>query len=187
MTGGVWQIRERAVMWILLVIILLPLVEIALFIILGSAIGLFPTLAIVIGSAILGGAMIKREQAVVQRTKEGSMSAEGRSLRPVAMAAMGIAAGFLLIAPGFLTDAMGLILLIPAVRAMILVRFAQGGSEFAIYVAGVSRRGNQRGGHGDVIEGEIVEAPSDPRPGNMPDGPPQRLPADRPRGLRRDT
>ena len=170
-------------MWLLLLIVLLPIVEIALFVTLGAALGLFWTLAIVIGSAVLGGVVIRNEQRAAEAKLGAAMADRTELSRPAALAAIGIATGFLLIAPGFLTDTLGLLLLIPAVRLLIIARFARGSSAFSVYVAGATGR-RSPSFHDDVIEGEIVDPPpepTDPQPGTprLPRGGPRGQPGNR--------
>jgi UPF0716 protein FxsA len=96
--------------------LLLPLVEIALFIVVGRAIGLFPTLALVILAAI-GGALLLRQQGlgVVERLRS-NVSAGTLPARSVFDTLVFGFAGLLLIVPGFLSDIAALVLLLPSVR-----------------------------------------------------------------------
>ncbi|EJL52243.1 protein affecting phage T7 exclusion by the F plasmid [Rhizobium sp. CF122] len=97
-------------------LLLLPLAEIAGFVLVGKAIGLWPTLALVILSFMLGMALLRRQGIGILRR----MSAEGRNgmvpgrelLRP----AMLVIASLLLMIPGFITDIVALLIFIPAVR-----------------------------------------------------------------------
>jgi UPF0716 protein FxsA len=99
-----------------LILIALPMVELALLIKTGQAIGVWATLGLVVGAGVLGAAIIAHQGlSVVQRTQQAL--AEGRPpVAPVLDGALLVMAGALLITPGFLSDAMALLLLIPAVR-----------------------------------------------------------------------
>jgi UPF0716 protein FxsA len=127
-----------------------PLLEIALFIEVGGWLGLGPTLALVVLTAVLGAWMMRRQGfAVLMRAQR--QLADG--VLPVVEVFEGLClviAGALLLTPGFFTDALGALLLVPAVRR-------------ALYRQ-VRRR----------IEAHVVQDPSDaaPRPaGGRPPGP----------------
>lgn len=104
--------------------LLLPLIEIALFILVGRAIGLLPTLALVILAAV-AGALLLRQQGlgVVERLRSNvnAGTIPGRTMFDAML--VGLAA-ILLILPGFLSDAIALALLIPAVRSAIFSSLA---------------------------------------------------------------
>ncbi|APO65687.1 FxsA family protein [Rhizobium mongolense] len=97
-------------------VLLLPLAEIAGFVIVGRAVGLLATLGLVVLSVVIGMALLRRQGiGILQR-----MSTEGRTgvlpgrelLRP----AMLVIASLLLIVPGFISDIIAIALFIPAVR-----------------------------------------------------------------------
>ncbi|TDW25418.1 UPF0716 protein FxsA [Rhizobium azibense] len=97
-------------------VLLLPLAEIAGFVIVGRAVGLLATLGLVVLSVVIGMALLRRQGiGILQR-----MSSEGRNgvipgrelLRP----AMLVIASLLLIVPGFISDIIAIALFIPAVR-----------------------------------------------------------------------
>ncbi|MGV3650479.1 MAG: FxsA family protein [Devosia sp.] len=117
---------------LLLFIVLLPLVEIALFILVGQAIGLVPTLLLVIAAAI-GGAVLLRWQglSVVSRMRM-TMSQGQLPARAIADTMLIGIAGMLLFLPGFFTDILALLLLVPAVRTA-LYRFM--GARMKVVVA----------------------------------------------------
>lgn len=105
--------------------LVLPLAEIAMFIVVGRAIGLLPTLALVILAAV-GGAYLLRQQGlgVIARMRS-NMSAgtvPGKSVLDTML--IGVAA-LLLIVPGFISDIAALILLVPAVRGAIFAALAK--------------------------------------------------------------
>ena len=102
---------------VLLLLIVVPLVEIGLFIELGGAIGTWPTIGTVIATALLGTICLRHQGLAVV----GQIRSEARRGKPPVQAAieglMVVVAGVLLLTPGFLTDGIGFILLIPPVRA----------------------------------------------------------------------
>ncbi len=113
-------------MWIILGILALPLVEIALFVTLGARLGLWLTLAWVLLTAF-GGVLILRSLAASgMGTAQGDLveGFRGRMaedpLSPIVQQGLVAVAAILLILPGFFTDTLGILLLIPPVRALFI-------------------------------------------------------------------
>ncbi len=104
---------------LLLLFILVPVAELFLFLTLGAKIGIGPTLAIIVLTAFLGAALTK-SQGAKALTNFRRASAEGRLPAKEALDGLLILlAGAVLLTPGFLTDAVGFLLLIPPARAFI--------------------------------------------------------------------
>ena len=104
-------------MWLLIAFIAVPLIEIALFIQVGGFIGLFPTLGIVLVTAILGSWLVRSQGAREISRLQGAFSDLRDPTEPLANGAMILFAGALLLTPGFFTDAVGFALLFPPFRA----------------------------------------------------------------------
>lgn len=103
-------------MWLFVAFLAVPLIEIALFVQVGGLIGLWPTLGLVLLSAV-AGTMLMRAQGLRALGELQRSFAEMRDpTRPLAHGAMILIAGMLLLTPGFFTDTLGLLLLVPAVR-----------------------------------------------------------------------
>lgn len=105
-------------MRVLLALAVWPLIEIGLFVVIGGRIGLLATLAVVLLSAVLGVLILRREAARGPVRLRRGLS----SLRDAAAIGGGLFRGIaavLLILPGFLTDLLGLILLLPPVQALL--------------------------------------------------------------------
>ncbi|WP_332689514.1 FxsA family protein [Devosia sp.] len=105
-------------------LIALPIIEIAIFIKVGQTIGLLPTLALVIGAAILGGLLLRQQGVSVLtqlRSNVNSGRLPGRTIADAMM--LGLAALFLVL-PGFLSDIVALALLLPPVRSWIYAALA---------------------------------------------------------------
>ena len=103
-----------------LLFIALPIAEIALLLKVGSGLGFVTTVAFVIFTAVLGAYLV-REQGVSTLTKVREETEAGRM--PATEMAEGVLlliAGAVLLTPGFITDAMGFSLLIPAVRRSVI-------------------------------------------------------------------
>lgn len=106
-------------MRLFLLFLLIPLIEIALFIQIGGLIGLLPTLLIVILTAVAGTILIRSQGAAVMMQLRETMNDLRDPTEPLAHGAMVLFAGALLLTPGFFTDALGLSLMIPGVRGRI--------------------------------------------------------------------
>ena len=162
----------------------LPLLEIALLVKFGQAFGVWLTIAEVIGSAMLGFAVLQRQGfTMMMRTQEAMMRGEP-PVGAMLDGGMMVMAGTLLIIPGLITDVMGLLLLIPPVRHLVAGRMLAGMFGTATvrvdtYEQGTRRepkhepgpREGQRDGGGPVIEGDfqrLDERTVDPRK-NPPD------------------
>jgi UPF0716 protein FxsA len=103
-----------------LFLIALPFLEIALLIKSGQVIGFWATLAMVVGAGVLGAAIWSRQGLSVAR-KARQAVAQGRPpVGPVLDGAFLLLAGALLITPGFLTDVLALLLLIPPIRHKVM-------------------------------------------------------------------
>jgi UPF0716 protein FxsA len=99
-----------------LFLLALPFLEIAGFIVVGSKIGVLATLALVVLSIFLGVFLLRLQGlGLIQKIREET--AAGRTpKRELVHGVMLVFAAFLLIIPGFITDIIGLLLFIPAVR-----------------------------------------------------------------------
>lgn len=107
-------------MWLFLPFLLIPIIEIALFITVGGWIGLWPTLGLVLLTAVAGTAMVRMQGAKVMFDLRNSLSRLEDPTAPIAHGAMILLAGVLLLTPGFFTDILGILLLIPPVRDIVL-------------------------------------------------------------------
>ena len=147
-------------MRLFLLFLIVPLIEIALFVQIGGAIGLPWTLAIVILTAILGTVLVRSQGAAVLSQLQSSMNDLRDPTEPLAHGAMILFSGALLLTPGFFTDAVGLALMVPGIRGA-LFRFIKSrvvvtGSQFTY--------DNAPPRQPDIIEGEFEEV-------EKPDGP----------------
>lgn len=157
----------------LLIFLAFPLLEIALLIKAGQAIGLWPTLLIVVGSAVLGAAVLRQTGFTVLRSMSQSV-AEGRApIEPVVEGFLLTLAGMLLLLPGLICDAIGLLLLVSFVRRA-LTRWLLDGK---IVWGGYWRRDRRADAAGDhrnasdsnVIEGEFKRLDEQPPPAKRKD------------------
>jgi len=156
-------------MLLFLIFLALPIIEIALFIQVGGAIGLWPTLAAVILTAVAGVMIIRSQGFQTLRRVEASLAEGHDPAGPIAHGALIFAAGILLLIPGFLTDVIGIALLLPPVRSLLIRR---GASRMTVSVFGhVRTRSHPRTHHTDTVEADyevLEDSPTEARrpPGN---------------------
>jgi len=96
----------------------LPILEIAVFVMVGSKIGVLWTIALVVLSAIAGSILLRVQGFGALTRIRREMEAGRDPGREVAHGAMIMLAGILLLIPGFVTDILGLLLFIPPVREL---------------------------------------------------------------------
>ncbi|OOF11578.1 membrane protein FxsA [Salinivibrio proteolyticus] len=161
---------------LLLLFILVPVIEIGLFIQVGGWLGLWPTLALVLITAFVGASLVRSQgimtlASVQDRLNRGELPAQ-QILEGVMLAV----AGVLLLTPGFMTDAMGMLVLLPGPRAALAKQvmkrvtvsqagfsqgsFHQGGNAQGPFGEDPFRRGG-RGEDGNTFEGEYERKDDD--------------------------
>jgi UPF0716 protein FxsA len=117
-------LRMLNLRFILLLLICLPLLEIAVLIMVGSNIGVLATIALVIFTGFLGSYLL-RAQGLSAFSKLRREIDSGRAPdKQLADAAMIMVAGVMLIIPGFISDLIGIALFIPYVRSLIVKSLA---------------------------------------------------------------
>lgn len=150
---------------LLLIFLAVPLIEVALFVAVGGLIGVLPTVLLCVLSAVVGTAVMRAQGLSSLDRLRASLEADGDPRGPIAHGALVLVAGMLLIIPGFFTDALGILLLIPAVRRL-LIRW--GASRVTVQAAGYVRPQRRRAaGAGEAIDAEyeVVEPASAARRG----------------------
>ncbi len=103
---------------LLLVFIVLPIAEIYVIVKVGEAIGILPTLALLIVDGFVGAAVARSQGAATWRRFNEAIAAGRVPTKEVLDGAMVIVGGAFLLAPGFITDVIGLLLLLPPTRAL---------------------------------------------------------------------
>ena len=134
----------------LLLFFAVPLVEIYVLLQVGGVIGALPTIGLVVLTAVIGAGLIRAQGLstlgrVRQELDRGELPALG-----IIEAALLLIAGALLLTPGFVTDTIGFLILVPPLRRWAIQSFLA----HRLHVAGVTagRRDAPRAG---VIEGEF--------------------------------
>ena len=102
-----------------LVFMIVPLIEIAFFVVIGNAIGLWPTLAGVLVTAIVGSLVLRYQGMAVFNDIRAQMAQGQMPARSLGDAALIGAGGLMLLLPGYFSDIIGILLLLPPVRSAI--------------------------------------------------------------------
>lgn len=135
---------------VLAAFIAVPLIEIGLFIQVGGAIGLWATLFVVVATAVAGTSLLRHQGLGALARVQQSLDRGEAPLEPVFDGFCLLAAGALLLTPGFFTDAVGFALFVPALRhalrGLIAARIQAG------HVHMHSHTQTRAGG--DIIDGE---------------------------------
>jgi UPF0716 protein FxsA len=167
--------------------IAVPLIEIALFIEVGGAIGLWPTLAIVVMTAIAGSGLLRHQGTATLARARRQLDNNVLPARELFDGVCLLFAGALLLTPGFFTDTVGLLLFVPAVRDMLrtfAARYVETHAEARVFVDG-EEIDPRRGGPGrhrrphprdDVIDADFREVDGDDNSDDSRDGTSGRLP-----------
>ena len=112
-------------MWLLLAILALPILEIALFVQFGAQIGVIGTLAEIFLTAALGLVLMRLEPHRNANDVRAALEKDVSPASPMAHSALRLIGAILFVLPGFFTDTLGLLLLLPPVRMAILARLLQ--------------------------------------------------------------
>jgi len=99
-----------------IIFILIPIVEIYVFIQVGDEVGIFTTLLLAFVTAILGGIIIKYQGLATLQAVQESVKGGKAPMAEIFDGFCLVAAGATLITPGFVTDTIGFLLLVPAIR-----------------------------------------------------------------------
>ncbi|MBM1220733.1 FxsA family protein [Ponticoccus sp. SC2-23] len=164
-------------MWLFLAFLMVPLIEIALFIQVGGLIGLWPTLLIVILTAIAGTFLVRTQGFQAIQSLRRSLSELDDPTVHLAHGAMILVSGALLLTPGFFTDAVGFLLLVPGFRVWVMkqARKRMNVQTFTVGPDGPVPPHADRGPHDRrrrdrVVEGEYTDVTPDKKPTHEPSG-----------------
>ena len=156
------------VVYILLALVFVPLVEIAVFIEVGDAIGLWSTLVVVVLTAMAGTALLRQQGLRTLRRAQESVARHEPPVREVFDGLCLLIAGVLLLTPGFVTDALGGLLFVPVLRTFLggfLWRQMLAKGEVWVNGERVDTSGTRgsppEGGSGGFIEGDYEEVEED--------------------------
>lgn len=126
---------------LLLLFLIVPLLDATLLVTIGGRIGFGPTVALVLASALLGSWLARREGVAAWRRVHVRLAAGAAPGPELIDGVIVLVSATLLIAPGFVTDAVGLLGLFPPTRALarglLLRRFERGIASGAVRVTTV--------------------------------------------------
>jgi UPF0716 protein FxsA len=110
-------------LFLLLVFLVLPIAELYVIYLVGDAIGILPTLALLAADSVLGTMLLRSQGQAVWRRFSEAVAVGRMPHREVQDGVAVIFGGAFLITPGFLTDILGVILLVPPTRRLV-IRFS---------------------------------------------------------------
>ncbi len=162
-----------------------PIIEIAVFIEVGGVLGLWPTLGLVVLTAVLGTWQLRAQGLATLMRARDQVERGALPTRELFDGACLLVAGALLLTPGFVTDAAGFLLFFPPVRDILLgllARYVQTRMQTRVSVDG--EEVSTGGPNGPVIDGEYRDVTEPARPANPPRRPgPDGAGPERPRNL----
>jgi UPF0716 protein FxsA len=97
-------------------LLIVPLAEIATFVAVGSKIGVLATIALVLATAITGATLLRIQGLGTLGRIQAQMDRGQMPSRDLVHGVMIMVAGLLLLTPGFITDTLGFLLFVPAIR-----------------------------------------------------------------------
>jgi UPF0716 protein FxsA len=169
---------------LLLIFVVAPLVELAVIVQVAGALGVLNTIGLMVLMSLVGAWLAKREGLGVLRRIQTALDRGEIPSREVADGGLIMLAGALMIAPGFISDCLALLLLFPPTRALVrgpVLRFAARRGQVAVMsrVGGAggttgwsARWGSGGAGAGDVWDAESwEEPPRGPTRGELEDRP----------------
>ena len=143
-------------MWLFVLFVAVPIIEIALFIQVGGWLGLWPTLGIVILTAFLGTYLVRSQGIAAMGNIKSNLNELRDPTESLAHGAMILVSGVLLLTPGFFTDAVGFALLAPPIRLAIF-KFIKARVKVQSFVQTNPHYEQRRSASSDVIDGEFTE------------------------------
>ena len=161
---------------LLALFIVVPIAELYVIIEVGSAIGILPTVLILVADSVLGSLLLRSQGRSAWRRFNRAVAERRIPHGEILDGVLVIFGGALLLTPGFLTDVVGLLLLVPVTRAVarrLLVRAL--GRRVIASMTAARPSARPRPAPGDVVEGSAIEerpphGPASPRPTERPDG-----------------
>jgi len=141
--------------WVLVVaFIVVPLVEIYVLIQVGQVIGVWWTILLLVADSILGTWLIRREGGRAWRALQAALSSGRMPAKELADGALILIGGTLMLAPGFVTDAVGILLILPLTRPVARRLLTTVVARRLVVIPPGSRRPPD---DGPVVPGEVVE------------------------------
>lgn len=140
-------------------LLLIPILEIAVFILVGGEIGVIVTLGLILLTAIIGSILLRIQGISILQQIRLKMEADEVPGRELIDGVMVMAAGILLLTPGFVTDFVGFLLFLPPLRAFIWRTMAP-----TIIIRGQKGRAGRPPGGDNVVDLDPSEFSEKPQP-----------------------
>ncbi|MGH3982561.1 MAG: FxsA family protein [Pseudonocardiaceae bacterium] len=157
---------------ILLILLVAAIIELAVLVAVGKAIGVLATIGLLILASLVGVALLRHEGARTLVAFREALHTRRPPHRELIDGMLIAAAGVFIVLPGFVSDVLGLLLLLPPTRALVRRRMLRS----AVRHTGTNHTGTNHTGTnhttarfapGAVVEGEVVDGPPPaPRPGH---------------------
>ncbi|MEJ2309819.1 MAG: FxsA family protein [Gammaproteobacteria bacterium] len=139
----------------LVIFVFIPLTELYVIIEVGDKIGAFATIWLVVLTAVLGGWLVRKQgMGILFRIRQQMERGEAPAIEMLEGALLAIM-GILLLLPGFITDALGFLLLIPPLRKFLVVEFLKRSGAMTSADVTIVRQDASGRRRIDVIEGEF--------------------------------
>lgn len=152
-------------MWMFALFLAVPLIEIALFITVGGWLTLWPTLAIVVLTGFLGAFLVRWQGMGVLRDIQ-QVGGTGDPISPLAHGALILIGGLMLMLPGFFTDSIGFLLMVPPLRRVLIRILERRIKAGRINMRGFANQQRRQSAEGDWVDAEFEEvAPDQDKPG----------------------
>ncbi|WP_243794496.1 FxsA family protein [Saccharopolyspora gloriosae] len=172
---------------ILLLLLAIGVVEISVLVLVGNAVGVLPTIGLLIAAAALGSWLLRREGRRAFEAFNEAARLRRPPEREVADGVLIVGGGLLIVLPGFVSDVFGLLCLLPPTRAFLRRRLQRSAERRAEQMQqrmsanpgwaggmpgarfpGAGRPGAGHRDDGDVIDGEVVSVSEDDIPRQHP-------------------
>ncbi len=163
--------RRRLSLWVLFVaFVVMPLVEIYVLIQVGQVIGAWPTILLLVADSMLGAWIVRREGARAWRALNEALASGRMPATELADGALILVGGALMLTPGFVTDILGALVVLPFTRPVARRMLAQVVSRRLVVIGPVmgpgmppgtgpdsTRRPGPGPGDGPVVRGDVVD------------------------------
>ena len=152
--------RRGGLGWLLVIaFIVMPIAEIYVIIQVGQVIGPWWTIALLVADSIFGAWLVRREGGRAWRAMRSALDSGRMPTKELSDGALILVGGTLMLAPGFVTDAFGILLILPFTRP-VFRRLLTGLVTRRLVVMGTAPGRTHRpapGPQGPVIPGEVVD------------------------------
>jgi len=149
---------------LIVVFVVVPIIELAVIIQIGQLIGVLPTIALLVIDSIVGSMLLRAQGRAAWERFNRALAERRPPAREVLDGVLIIFGGALLITPGFVTDVLGLLLLLPPTRALLRGVVARRVLPRMIYTTVAGRRVYGRPSRADERDYDVDGSASDVDP-----------------------